>query len=194
MDSTDNLFYLPAFDFGGSGTVLSNFFRVISSSPGATYIYPVNGSQLNCSGTVTGVEYCYRGSSSDYGTEISVFTLSMLMQDSTGQFTVTDITDIRSTPTSTICSSFFNAYCCDITLLNPEDQFQLPSQNFAYALTIPSSGFNLLGWRASSYPQYVVRQYRSSVAPIVGGVYVLDSNDLITDEAHRLLRFLISKY
>lgn len=167
--------------------------QLISSSYSRSYIYPVPNTEVNCSGTVNAVEYCYTGSQNQFGTEQLVFTLSILNQ-SGSSITVINTKDVISTPNDGKCTlrSFSSIqYCCDVTSLSVADQFQLPASNFAFGITIPSSGVNLLGWSPSRYPDFIVNHYVEDFPLTNGNTYML--NNIVIDQAHRLLRFHISK-
>ena len=196
LDTIGDRYRLPDLGDGDDGTVAFIALGLQLSSEGTTHIYPVP-STLNCSGTVTAVEYCYRIRDSQLGTEQLVFTL-LTLQQSGLEFTITDVIPISSTPMSDICteSIFSIQYCCDILSLGMMDSFLLPAENFAFGVQI-SSSVNLLGYRGNVFPQFVVEQFRYSQAnfgaPVIGGRITLTDNDRESDRTLRLLQFFISK-
>ena len=97
-------------------------------------------STLNCSGTVTAVEYCYRAGDSQLGTEQLVFTLLTLQQSGT-TFTIIDVIPISSTPTSDICTSgvMDAQYCYDTLSLDMMNSFLLPTDNFSFGVVTSTS-------------------------------------------------------
>ena len=185
-----NLYYLPNLPEGNDRAVAVLFGSYISSSAGTAYIYPVPSTQVNCSGTVSAVEYCYRGNTGQLGTELLAFTLLTLEQNGSN-FRVTDRIDIRTTPHSQICTRFLlttTQYCCDITSLNMADRFILPAPNFAFDIAIPPSSVSLLGFRSSL--QVAHYQEAQTVIPSVGSTFSV-GNTVI--QGLRLLRFHMSK-
>ena len=161
LDTIGDRYRLPDLGDGGvediAGILL---FPVVPS-----FIYPIP-STLNCSGTVTAVQYCYRARDIQLGRELLVFTL-LTLQQSGLNFTITDVIPIRSTPMSDICTQssilFMGTfqYCCDILSLDMLDSFLLPAENFAFGVQI-SSSVNLLGYNGFFPPQFVVEQFRPS--------------------------------
>ena len=160
-----------------------------SSVGGTTYIYPVPLTQVNCSGTVSAVEYCYRGSTGQLGTELLAFTLLTLEQNGLN-FTITDRIEIRTTPHSQICTGGIAniQFCCDTTSLNMADHFILPASNFAFGIAIPPSSVSLLGFRSSL--QVAHYQEAQTVIPSVGSTFSV-SNPVT--QGLRLLQFHMSK-
>ena len=198
MDAQTDRYYLPNLAEGSAtdirnGVVLGYW---VDSPGGTTYIYGVDSNELNCSGIITEVQYCYRTTSSALDESALAFTLSVLSQDGT-EFRVVDTINIRTTPTDSICASILFGliyYCCDNTSLQMEDQFQLHSPNFAYSISIPaSSSITLLGHRASSFPHLIVEQYVTTVSLNIGQSYVFTSSDPKSNQTLRLFRFALRK-
>ena len=193
-------YYLPAFDKDNSGAVLLGFFSndFESSIESRTYIYPITSSQVNCSGVVDAVEFCYRATDNDYGTDLAIFHLSVLQgAANTNDFTVAKYFAVMSTPSRDKCTGSpisSNTYCCDKVSIGTQNQFQIAAPNLAYGVTLPSStNPNLVRWSEGRYPQYTVGHYTSSDSPSIGEVYRFDSNELVVTEAHHLLRLAIGK-
>ena len=199
LDTIGDRYHLPDLGDGDDGSVafIAHASGLQLSSVGSSHIYPIP-STLNCSGTVTAVEYCYRAVNSQLGTEQLVFTL-LTLQQSGLDFNITDVIPISSTPTSDTCtqSLFSVQYCCDILSLDMLDSFLLPAENFAFGVQI-SSSVNLLGYNGGSFPQFIVEQFRYSQAnfgaPAMGGRITLSESNRVSDRTLRLLQFLISKY
>ena len=193
LDTIGDRYSLPDLGVGDDEAVafIALFGGLQLSSEGTTHIYPIP-STLNCSGTVTAVEYCYRAVNGQLGTQQLVFTLLTLQQSGT-TFTITDVIPISSTPTSDICTG---QYCCDTLSLDMMNSFLLPADNFAFGVQI-SSSVNLLGYYDGFSPQFVVEQFRYSQAdfsaPAMGGSITLTENDRESDRTLRLLQFFISK-
>ena len=187
-----NLYYLPNLPEGNDRAVAVLFGSYISSSAGTAYIYPVPSTQVNCSGTVSAVEYCYRGSTGQLGTELLAFTLLTLEQNGRN-FRVTDRIDIRTTPHSQICTGYQfilpnYQYCCDTTSLNMADRFILPASNFAFGIAIPTSSVSLLGYRSSL--QVAHYQEAQTVIPNVGSTFSVGNQ---VTQGLRVLQFHMSK-
>ena len=163
---------------------------LLPSLSNVVYIYPVP-STLNCSGTVSAVQYCYSVSSGALGTEREVFTLLTLQQNGLN-FVVSSVITVRSTPTGQICTRGFLGiqYCCDIMALNPMDQFDLPAVNFAFGI-IPED--SLLTFNTASFPQFVAEHYRQQETTVAVGDTITFSGNTLTDRAFRLVQFFISK-
>ena len=173
---------LPLNDLTIAGDDFRN--RRIDSSSGVTYIYPVSSSQVNCSGTVTGLSYCYAGG--QMGTEQLAFTFSTLEQTGNNIFRVTDRIEVRATPRNEICTRQF---CCDMMPLDMTDYFILPAApNFAFGITISQSSpssINVLGLRDMP----LVPQYQTS--PLQTMIRV---DQQVLNQGPRLLSLRISKF
>ena len=166
------------------------------SQIGVSYIYPIP-STLNCSGTVAAVGYCYRAGNSQLGTQQLVFTLLTLQQD-TFNFTITDVIEIRSTPTSDNCIQISNSqYCCDILSLDMMVSFLLPAENFAFGVVTSSSVHHLLGFNGKLVSEYIVEHFEYVQAgfgtPIIGNTIALTMSNEVSERTLRLLTFYISK-
>ena len=166
-------------------------------------------STLNCSGTVSAVEYCY-GSliflsisyNIRYRTRYLAFTLLILEQDGLN-FTITDLIDIHSTPTELICtdrtfsSTLVYRYCCDRFVLDNMNQFHLPASKFAFGIVRGSSSLIFHLRYPTSFSSFQVEQYSFSMTalgtPAVGRTFTLTDADRRTDMTLRFLEFVISK-
>ena len=197
LDAANNLYYFPSLrgplegnDGIVAGYASSNTY--IPSSPGVSFIYSVPLTQVNCSGTVLAVEYCYRGSNGQLGNELLAFTLLTLEQNSLN-FRVTDRIEMRTTPRSQICTGdrfiFPNyQYCCDTTSLNMADHFILPASNFAFGIAISTSSVSLLGYQSL----FQVAHYQESqiIIPSVGSTFSVGNQ---VTQGLRQLRFQLSE-
>ena len=192
FNSSDSSSSLPALSGAVAevGKDRDNVNLLDASTPGTTFIYPVPMEGINCSGTVTAVEYCYRNSdaANNFGSNQLVFTLATLNQ-SRAVFSVIDTIEIFSIPDNHTCTSVLGSliHCCDVSVLPVANQFQLPVSNFAVGLTISDSNVSLLGYRSNSLMD--VTYYRSSVVKTISYTNLLRENGPL-----RLLQFRISKY
>ena len=76
--------------------------------------------------------------------------------------------------------------CCDMIRLNVSDQFQLPSENFAFGITTPISPPNLQRFVS----MYRLDHFQEGISLTKGMTY--DFGDTFLDEL-RALRFHLSK-
>ena len=191
LDATNNLYYFPSLrgPLEGNDEIVEDFAFLntyTSSVGGVTYIYSVPSTQVNCSGTVLAVEYCYRGSTGQLGTELLAFTLLTLEQNGRN-FNITDRIEVRTTPHSQICTESFSniQYCCDTTSLNMADHFILPASNFAFGIAIPTSSVTLLGYQRL----FQVAHYQTVIQSVESTFSV---GNQVT-QGLRLLRFQLSE-
>ena len=187
LDQNNNQYFLPGLAEGGDNPdafIARNRINFLWSEV-QMYIYPLPAS-LNCSGEVSGVEYCYFNTERER--DPLVFTLLTLEQNGRN-FIITDMIDIWSTPDQEMCTGQF---CCDSTILNPEDKFRIPAPNFSFAIVPADGDASLLGYNGISYPQYLVRHYTRSVVRSASGQFNVGSAEQ-SDEALRVFRFIISK-
>ncbi len=205
LDANNSRYTLPDLGYGDDENVAS-MARSEGLSTGASNVAMPIPSTLNCSGTVTAVEFCYfrvvRDSVIEYGTEYPLLTLLTLEQNNTFTFTVTNRINISSTPTPEICTDVIfdiapldvYRYCCDSMELNVTDHFNLPAPNFAIGM---SSTFQLLqpAYRLDSRPEFRVEQYSNdgsaSSEPLTEDTFTLSR--LRTQQTLRLFQFVISK-
>ena len=152
---------------------------------------------VNCSGTVSSLRFCYRTRDADsFDQEHLVFTL-WIMKRSGLNLNITNSIAVHSTPREDICTEELlkRQYCCDTILLNTTDKFSLPSENFSFGITSPFnnpvsllkySPFDLTSLRVNHY------RFRNIPTPSVGSVYTLDNGD--SDRTPlRLFQFIIGK-
>ena len=191
LDAANNLYYFPSLrgplegsDEIVAGLALLNTYA--SSIGGVTYIYSIPSTQVNCSGTVSAVEYCYRDGN---GRALPAFTLLILEQNGLN-FRITDRIEVRTTPHSQICTENLLSiqYCCDTTSLNMADHFILPTSNFAFGIAIPLSSVSLLGFRSSL--QVAHYQVAQTVIPSVGSTFSVGNQ---VTQGLRVLRFRLSE-
>ena len=193
LDTANNRHLLPDLGIRDDRDVANIALRLITSSTDV-HIFPLPPS-LNCSGTVSAVQYCYEGD--NLGTEQSIFTLLILQQSGT-TFNITNTVLVRSTPSNPICTSQFRrlTYCCDVLTLDVADQFSLPTTGFAFG-TIASRENLFLAFNPSSVvnSNLLVNHYRlneNNFDTTEGSMFTVTS-DLMDDRTSRLLQFFISK-
>jgi hypothetical protein len=198
LDAAQNRFTLPDLGFGSSeddenvarlGTgnlTLAGFLQVFSIPP-----------TLNCSGTVSSVQYCYVGNPTNtiFGTDLMVSTLLILRQNGL-TFTISDAIDISSTPSAQKCTGQTVRFCCDSQPLDVANSFSLPASDFAFGV---APAFAELSYRVETFPLFRVESFLTSLADIggsasVGNSFTLSNSDRNTSMALRLFQFTISKF
>ena len=185
-NSTSDRYYLP--DFGGPKSVRGYTWE--GSPPGMSYAYPID--EVNCTGIVTDVEFCYKAQVSLVRNPVSTPVFILVTLNHSSHFTVAKSIEIRSMPNINKCSDSGSTYhhCCDIATLSLQNQFYLPAQNFVVGISIPrqSSNVTFQGF-SSSLGMYTTLSYATSVTlteniPNLGGM---------TNQTLRLMWFRISK-
>ncbi len=178
MDTVNNKYYFP--DLGGAATVMGYTWE--QTAPGVTYVYEADESILNCSGTVTAVEFCFVNSSAD---DRNLFDLLLLIRLDSNSIQVTKSIPISFHPPSVQCDS---SKCCDVMTLTEQDQFNLPTSNFLIGMVIISS---LVAPFHNVYPRFETTSYQLSVGrPTANSVLTLS---IATTRPLRLMWFHISK-
>ncbi len=122
----------------------------IPTAVGLLYIYPVPQDAQRCSGTVTGVQYCYRSGES-VNFDFVIFNEPV---DSTGsiQYNVNQVISITNGTSGSMCSGFV---CCASSTFNADAQFQLETGVFTYGIETVEpfllGFFNATDFGVSSY-------------------------------------------
>ena len=160
------------------------------------HIFPLPP-DMNCSGTVSSLRFCYTASSSFLDQEQLAFTL-LIMKRNGLDLNITKSIAVRSTPREGICTRELIQYCCDTVSLDLMDRFSLPSENFTFGISSLDSTVRLLEYSDFHFPSLQVEHYRipnlDFPTPSVGSVYTLeDSDSLETDRGLRLFQFIIGK-
>ncbi len=185
LDKVNNKYYLP--DFGGTATVLGYTWE--PSVVSVTYIYDVDESTLNCSGTVTAVEFCYARTSSRKNHR-NVFDLLILTRQDSNSIRVTKSIPISFHPTSDQCDSSDSSKCCDIMTLTEQNQFNISISNFLIGM-VNVDTLNLAAPFINLYPRYQTPSYQLSVGrPIVNSMLTLSG---AISQPLRLMWFHICK-
>ncbi len=185
LDTINNKYYLP--DFGGTASVLGYTWAL--SVVGVTYIYDVDESTLNCSGTVTAVEFCYFRTSSSRNHR-NVFDLLILTRQDSNSIRVTKSIPISFHPSSDQCDSADSSQCCDIMTLTEQDQFDIAASNFLIGMVNVETP-NLAAFFANMYPRFQTPSYQLSVGrPTANSMLTLSG---AISQPLRLMWFHISK-
>ena len=177
MDAYAKQYTLPDIN-GISGTPTQ-------SRPDEVSIYPLFP-ELNCSGTVTEVGFCYYGFDAASFSEHLIFTLLTLEQNEPDNLIVSNIIPVYSTPSLKTCT--MSGSCCDVMEL---DRFHLPTENFAFGLV--GTEIRLLTFARSTSVR--VEHHRLGASEldelIVGDTISVDS--LTRDRSLKFFQFFISK-
>lgn len=200
LDVNSNHYTLPDLGYGDDENVASIGDHLAGSDD--VDIYPVP-STLNCSGTVTALQFCYAGlvpvsdtGAHQYGVDHVVFTLLILEQTNLA-FRILNLIEVRHIPTVLNCTDISNyRYCCDIFHLDTADYFSLLEQNFAFGM-VRTPSTTLVEYDIDAFPSLrVMERYRFHVAILgvvqVGNIFILDNSTRI-DESLALFEFIISK-
>ena len=162
------------------------------------YVFPLPDS-LNCQGDVSALRFCYSSKETHFDTEQPVMTL-LTMRQSGLTLNITNAIPVHSTPSEQICTtSLFSSskLCCDTVRLNAQDQFSLPSANFAFGIIRANSTAELLAYISHEHFDLVVEHYRFSLdlfpPPAVGNSYTMARDYIKTDNTLRLLQFVMGK-
>lgn len=161
------------------------------SDPDFVHVFPLPPN-LNCSGTVSAIHYCY---DPDEGDGFYVFTLLILKQNGL-TFTITNTIDVfDTTETSASCATLRRAstllprpICCDTMILDRNDLFTLPADNFAFGIV----SFSLYAIRAGQIPQFLVEHFRFYPETVPDNTFTLTEESRF-DRALRLFEFIIGK-
>lgn len=195
LNETDMSYKLP--DLPLNDEVVAEVRSMLETSSTLFYhIFPLPP-DLNCSGTVSSLRFCYSTSSSFLDQEQLAFTL-LIMKRNGLDLNITHSIAVHSTPREEICTRELLQYCCDTISLNMMDGFSLPSENFSFGISSLESTVRLLEYSDFHFPSLEVDHYRISnldfPTPSVGSVYTLDDSDsLESDRALRLFQFIIGK-
>ena len=199
--SINNSYTLPDLDF----KTVENIDNVVGVTNDVTDVFPIPPT-LNCSGTVSAIDYCYIGREDSliYGMRYLIFTLVTLEQENL-TFTITDVIPVHSTPTAQKCIMQTNdLYCCDSLQLNTTHQFNLPVPNFAFGMIRSTSQeIRQLRYRnrvnmGRFIPEFLVEQYNFDTTqdldtPQAGDIFRLNDSSRTLDRGLRIIQFTISK-
>ncbi len=187
LDASNGRYTVPGLgDIGNVSAAITIGQRLEQEFRNNASLFPVP-STLNCSGTVSALEFCYSPQDITFGTNYTVFTLLVLEQGGL-TFAINRSIPVYIIPTAQKCidqpsENITFHFCCDSMHLDMADQFSLPAPNFAFGIT--PTEFNQLRYRDNSLQ---VVQYNVRASDIQN----LSSFSLI-NMPPRLLQFIISK-
>ena len=165
-DSANDKYYIP--HFGETSEAFQWTWQ--SSSVGVSYIYPINSIDLNCTGLVTALEFCYTTTASiDDTSSRNAFNFILLNGPIRNRFEVTKTIQILATSFEATCRIANPLRCCEIMEFNLQDQFNITSPDLAIGFdTRQDSNINHQGLHTSSYPMYSGLSYAASSSLSLG--------------------------
>ncbi len=154
------------------------------TSSGVIYIYSVPEDAQRCSGTVTGVQYCYQAGQS-VNFNLVIFDKPVYSTGSL-QYNVNQVISITNGTSGSMCS---RSVCCAFSTFNADAQFQLETSAFTYGIeTVESS---LLGF--SSGTVYGVSSYLLAASVLVNPRMVtINISDAAGGITLRIVNFIVS--
>ena len=172
-DSDNDRYYLPY--FGETSEIFDLMWQ--DSTVGATYVYPINSNELNCSGLVTALEFCY--TTLDFF-DRNFFNFQILSRDLNNVFNVMKSILIRANPSTSTCNTFTRR-CCEIMEFDIQDQFNITSPDLAIAFG-PRQHItkNHEGLVASLYPMYTDFFHIADVSLDIGSSADLNAPVLVS--------------
>ncbi len=152
------------------------------TSSGVIYIFPVPEDAQRCSGTVTGVQYCYRAGES-VGFNLVIFDKPVYSTGSV-QYSVNQVISI--TKNGSMCSG---SVCCASSTFNADAQFQLETGVFNYGIeTVESS---LLGFSSGTDYGAHVSSYLLAASVLVNQRITVNPSEDATTNTLRILKFIV---
>ena len=165
-DSANDKYYLPY--FGETSKIFQ--FTWQTSPVGITYVYRINSNELNCTGLVTALEFCYTTTiaPSDNSAR-EAFNFLLLNRQTSNRFEVVKSILVRATPSQANCMNSNPRRCCEVMEFNPQDQFNITSPNLAIGFGPQRvSQINHQGLLSDLYPMYTTSTHLTS-APLNSG-------------------------
>ncbi len=157
------------------------------TSVGELYIYPVPEDAQRCSGTVTGVRYCFRSGES---VNFTLLIFDDPVDDSTStpgsiQYNVNQVISI--TNNGSMCSG---SICCASSTFNADAQFQLLETGFfTYGIEVIQS--SILGF--SSGIDYGVFSYRRNAAELMNSMITVINPPPSSTNTLRIVKFIVGE-
>jgi len=188
-DSANDRYYLP--DYGDT----SNIFQFVweASIVRGSYVYPINEDELNCTGNVTALKFCYTMTlSPENSTPTNSFQFLTLTRNHSNTFEVTRSIQVTASPSEVTCMNNSHPHrCCEKKEFNPQDQFSITTPNLAIGFVLQQSTVSLQGWHASAYLNYSASSYISSSSLTLGTMHDLGKQG---NNALRIFWLHISKF
>jgi len=182
-DSAYDRYYLPYF---GENSEIFQLTWENSLNEGS-YVYPINDNELNCTGLVTALKFCYTTTlplvNQSPRNAFLFFTLTRT-SNAEFEFEVTRSIQVTATPSSTTCTQDDPHQCCEIKEFSLQDRFNITSPNLAVGFG-PRQDSQIVrqGLSDGVYPIYTTSSHRSSASLNLGRTYTLNPSG---EEALRL--------
>ena len=190
-DSANNRYYLPY--FGETSDIFQLTWQ--SSAAGVTYVYPINSSELNCTGLVTALEFCYTTTIPPTNPQNpNTFRFLILTRTHGNTFEVTKSVLLTTNPARSTCINMDMSTnkCCQVHAFSQEEDFHLPSPNSAFGFGPESSDTAIIqGLFADVYPAYTTNAHTSSLNLSPGVSYNLRTS---SDQTLRLAWLHLGKF
>ncbi len=157
----------------------------VGTSPGQLFIYPVLQDAQRCSGTVTGVRYCYQRESVNFNLLIFDEPVDYTSTSSSIQYNINQVQVISINNSGSIatCSG---SVCCASSTFNTDTRFQLETGIFTYG--IEAVKFSILGF--SSTTDYSVSSYFGNADLLINSMITIDSS---TTTTLRIVQFIVGE-
>ncbi len=158
-----------------------------ATSAGIVIIYPVTSNSLDCTGTITGVEYCYKR----VGMASNIFTL-LILRENTEMFRIARVIPIPRPPsTDETCNGM---ECCGLHSFTSTEQFELPISNFAFGVLDPSGGHELFGFH-NTLVEFQTSQYHYTASSLSLNVNAtISKSECLEGRTLRIVRFVVGKW
>jgi len=172
-DSANENYSLPY--FGETSEVFELTWQI--SVVGVTYVYPINFNELNCTGLVTALEFCYTTTLPlKNPSSRNAFQFLTLTRTSHTEFEVTRSIQVTATPSQERCRSGNPHRCCEIMEFSLQDQFNLITPNLAIGFgPQQDSQINPQRLFPGVYPMYTASSHISSTSLNSGSKYNLNA-------------------
>ena len=174
-DSANNRYYLPY--FGETSEVFQ--FTWQNSTAGVTYVYPISSNELNCTGLVTALEFCYTTTIAPNDSSArDAFNFLLLNRQTGNVFEVVKSTLVRANVSQANCMSSNPRRCCEVMEFNLQDQFNITSPNLAIGFgPRQDSQINHQGLHFGLYPMYTASTLIASFSLNSGATIELTAPD-----------------
>ena len=168
-DTANDKYCLP--DFGGNSSLFQLTWQ--DSTPEVAYVYSINSDELNCTGIVTALEFCYTSTIRD-PSQRSAFLFLLFNRTSENMFEVLKSIQITATPSSATCMPSDPDRCCEVQEFKVQEQFSLSSPNLAIGFG-PRQDSTILqqGFPDGQHPMYTAFSHTTTTSLDLGKTYDL---------------------
>ena len=153
------------------------------TSVGELYIYPVPEDAQRCSGTVTGVQYCYQAGQS-VNFNLVIFDKPVYSTGSL-QYNVNQVISITNGTSGSMCSG---SVCCASSTFNADAQFQLETGVFTYG--IEAVECSILGFVITDFGVF---SYRRNAAELMNSMITVINPPPSSTNTLRIVKFIVGE-